>query len=278
VAESDVHQKGELSAMLRGLGLSPTAFDALIDEAVRFDWTPEQFESRLYLSRPFQNAFPGIVREDGSLRISPVEYRQIRDAVFKIAGDYGVRMDNKRFGLLVENNKSPIEFASIAEVFRAAELTDGFRVAFNEQLKAAGQGQQLSSQDWFNMLAGEAPAEVNDLYEAARLTSAGLDITVEQARLAAKQIGPVGEAVDTAALISEVRRNKQFIGPELAAAGITDADLAVLASGADPRGVLPTVEQIFRNRQALAGPVARPVTAAGAAPGRVGLYPEIAEG
>ena len=49
------------------------------------------------------------------------------------------------------------------------------------------------------------------------------------------------------------RSIKDFVAPELRAAGITDADLAVLESGADPKNIQGQLQQIVRNRQALVG-------------------------
>lgn len=268
------HQKGELDAILRGLGLSPAAFRALIEEAIRNAWSPEQFEARIYLSKPFQRAFPGIVRGDGSLRMTPLEYRQVADAYKKVGSNYGIPLDTKRIGLLIEGNKSPQEFASVARVFKAAENTEGFRQAFNAQLVEAG-FKPLDKRGWFETLAGKAPAEVNDMYEASVLKTAGVGGTTQELRAAAETLGQPGEDIDIAAVVQDFQKQKTYAATELAAAGITDADLVTLAGGNDPKGQRQTVEQIARNRQALANRGTRSTRTTPS--GRPALYGEAQE-
>ncbi|HEV8420187.1 MAG TPA: hypothetical protein VGR13_02385, partial [Actinomycetota bacterium] len=92
---------GALAGILRGFGINPADFAGLIDQAVRGNWSEARFEAAVYASPAFHEAFPGIFRPDGSLRISPMEYRQLAKQYRKIGADYGIKVDKSRIGMLV---------------------------------------------------------------------------------------------------------------------------------------------------------------------------------
>jgi hypothetical protein len=148
---------------------------------------------------------------------------------------------------------SPTEWQFRAYVLQQAKTSDVYRTAFNQVLKASGQ-QPIEKGQWFDFIAGKSDTRIENLYEAASLKSTeGLDISAKQALAASKEIGLPGEQVDLKQLVAQIRTVKDFVSPELRAAGITDADLAVLESGADPKNIQGSLQQILRNRQALVG-------------------------
>jgi hypothetical protein len=249
---------GELAGLLRSYGLNPKLFNDLIHEAVINQWSSAQFIGELYGSDEFAAAFPGIFAEDGSLRFSPSQYLQIAYGVngyVDIGKSFGIKLGPAKIGELIEGSVSPDEWAFRAMVLQDAKANEVHRQSYNAVIKEMG-GEPVSKGEWFEHFAGKPTSKVENLFEAASLYAAqNLDINAAQAVQAAKAIGarePMAQ-VDIDQLIQAATANKDIVGPELQAAGITDADLAVLASGSDPKGIRPMLEQILRNRNALTG-------------------------
>lgn len=244
--------RGDLAGILRGFGLPPNMFDNLIDQAVRNQWSAAQFEAELYSSDEFAEAFPGIFAPDGSLKMSPAEYLRLAygDGGYQdIARQFGIRLDRKRIGALIGGNVSPDEWYERAEILREAKHNEIYRENWNRVLRALGRP-ELDRKDWFRFLAGHSDERIANLEEAASLVGA-FDVRPREAMAAARQIGGGGEFVDMAELVEQVRQVMDVIEPELRAAGITAADIAVLEAGSDVKGIAPRLQQILRNRQAL---------------------------
>lgn len=267
---------GELAGILRGYGLNPKMFDDVIHSAVQNQWTPEEFTAHLYDSEAFHNMFPGIFNADGSLKMTPAQWNLLAfgDGGYQdIASNYGIKLNRDKIGTLIEQNVSPDEWSFRGMILQQAKNEDVFRQSFNQVLKASGQ-KGLDKSEWFNHVAGYSDARIENLYEAASLTAAtGLDINAKAALQASHDIGAPGEAVDPKALVQQIRQVKDFIDPELRAAGITDADLAVLEAGSDPKNIRASLEQLVKNRQALVGTA----ISAGLG-GSSGLFPAQGEG
>jgi transglycosylase-like protein with SLT domain len=243
-----------LEAILRGFGLNPSQFSSIIDQAIRNNWSIDEFTAMVYQSKSFHAAFPGIFRSDGSLKMSPLEYRQVADSYRKIAGYYGIKMSTERVGLLFANNKSPDEFADEALVYKSVVLGEdlGLRNSFNQVLRANGV-KPMEIKDWYTFLLRKPHGYLLDLYEAASLKDAGLMLPGKTALETARQVGEAGVLTDLPKLVQQIRQVKDFVTPELTAAGITDADLAILESGKDPRSQATLLQSILASRQALAG-------------------------
>jgi transglycosylase-like protein with SLT domain len=261
----------DLNDVLRGFGLQPAKFGDLIERAVRENWSDTHFLAMIYASDSFQKAFPGLVRDDGSLRMTPVEYLSLEDEYRDIAANYGVKLSRQRVGMLVSGDVSPDEWVNRATILQATHDSTALREAFNEVLGRKGQ-KRLDEMGWFNFLAGKAESDVYDLWEQASFGRAGMDISRE----GAARIGQAGEFTDVNALIGQVRAVQDIIAPELSAAGITSEDIAVLESeGEDLKQTRPKLEQILRNREALVGQ-AMTIGSTQAAGG--GMFPALAEG
>lgn len=269
-------RRASLREILRGYGLAPAQFQRIIDRAIRRRWTPEEFEARVYLSKPFRRKFPGIFRDDGSLRMSVDQYRQMSDAYKKIAGDFGVQVDDARIGRLIAGQVSPDEWNERAQVYRAATSSEGQRKAFNE-IRAAQGLPTLDQVDWFDTLAGTGTAALTEQYEAAAIRASGLDISAEEAIGVGGQVSAYGEIANISELVAEVKQYKGFVQSELSSAGISDADLTVLAANVDPKNQRFALERIVRQRRALAQ-AGGTVTPRRGAPGRVALFGAEQEG
>lgn len=268
---------GELRGTLRGFGLAPSVFDDLIDAAVQGQWTANELLAAVYDSDVFHNTFPGIFNKDGSLKMSPSEWNQIAfgdGGYADIAKEYGIKLSRSKIGMLVGGNKSPSEFAFIAQTFKKAKSSEVYRQSADQLLRRAGQP-ELKRSEWLDWMAGKSNARIENFYEALELNAAGdLNINAKQALKAAGQIGQPGEQVNLQELVAKVRSVKDFIAPELSAAGIYDADLAVLQSGNDPKNLQGALQQLLKNRNAIVG---QQLVGASSAPGG-GLFPAAREG
>ena len=268
---------GDLAGIMRGYGLNPDVFAPLLHQAVQQGWHPSQLLAELYASPEFHHMFPGIFNPDGSLKMQPAEYLNAiygQGGYVDIAHDYGIKVTRAMAGQLIGNDVSPDEWAFRAMNIKQAKVDEPYLRELNQLRRAQGKD-PLTAEEWGKYYIGKSNGQVENTYEAAGLLDAkGLDIGARQALQAAHQIGQEspGTKIDLQALVAQVRATKAFIGPELQAAGITDADLAVLDNGGDPKNIAAHLQQLVNNRQALIGATVR------SAPVGSGLFPQQAEG
>lgn len=252
---SDV-AKGELAGILRGYGINPKLFNDLIHQAIINQWSPAEFTAQLYGSDEFASVFPGIFARDGSLKVTPSQYLQMAygfNGYVEIGKNFGVHLTPEKIGLLFEGNTSPTEWAFRAMALQDAKANEVHRANYNAIITQMGHA-PLSKDDWYNYFAGKSDVKIENVFEAASLYAApGLDVTAKEAVAASKAIGAQNPraVLDIAKVIAAAQANKDIVGPELQAAGITDADLAVLAAGSDPKGIATMLDQIVRNRNLL---------------------------
>src|SRR5262249_8408059 len=95
---------------------------------------------------------------------------------------------------------------------------------FSDALKASGVHGVDTQREVYRLAAGVSERRFEDIYESARIAAAGLG-NVKEGLAIAKTVGQPGEQVDIGKLISNVRDNLTYIGPELQQAGISNADL-----------------------------------------------------
>lgn len=236
-------------AIIAGLGLADGLFQPMIDQAIRNGWSGERLRAAILQSPQFEYLFPGIKREDGSLRMTAGEYRQIADSYTAIAKEFGLNLSRQRVGFLVSGAVSPQEFYQRVAALDKVRTNEGLRESFNEQLGQFGL-KPLDQQGWFKFLAGVGGKDYYDVYEAAQLRASGLNIDSASARTVAQSIGDAGSPLDIGSLVSEARTALADIGPELLREGITDADLVQMAAGYDPKGLEPKLRTILANRRA----------------------------
>jgi hypothetical protein len=252
----------ELASILRGFGINPRAFHDLIDQAIRGQWSGPQFEAALYGSKTFHQMFPGIFRNDGSLKMSPAQWNSFSDMYRQVARGSNIQLDRDRIGNLIHKDVSVDEFRQRMNILVFARNSEQFRANFNHQRQLMGK-EAVGKNAWYDIIAGAAPPTLYDEYEAAYLQSGGLHLTPAGAHHVAAGIderGTVASQVSMSDIVRQVQQMQSIVAPELKANGITTADLALLQAGKDPRGLYPTLQRILQNRAALPGSLPRAQT------------------
>jgi hypothetical protein len=259
----------ELRQLLResGYGLRGDYMN-LIDKAVRHQWTVSQVVQRLVNTKAFRHEFPGLIERNGSIanlftdrQGQPVSlsslgsaignYRNYEDKFNSLARDYNFKFSKNMMLNVIRSQTSPQEFQARLAVIRTVDTTPGLHDFFAEALKANGVRGVNTQREIYRLAAGTSNRRFEDIYETARISAAGLG-TPQQAAQIARQVGQPGEAIDIGKLVSEVRQNLSYIGPELQQSGISNADLLKFFS--DPEGnpdLAGRINQIIAGRQSV---------------------------
>lgn len=243
---------------LSDLGLEGE-YSRLIRLAVVNGWTQTEFLTHIAATRQFRRQFPGLIVDGeinpgfaagGNLLVAIDRYNQMAFQYEQMAGEYGVKVTRQLRGALVKNNVAPEEFQRRLQVNESIRSNPNLINAINEQLKAFGKA-PLDAMGFRQFIAGTGNRDFYDIYEAARLRQAGLNISPLEAGELARSIGEPGAPANLEQTIAQVKAYRADIGPELARQGITEADLITIESGQDPKGQLVMLQSILANRRAL---------------------------
>ena len=251
----------QFEEFLGGLGFQGGEFTHLIIQAIQEDWSATEFQQALKESPRFQRMFPGLVEKDGTINVllgntlgsAVYNYRRWQEAYAKIAKGR-VHLTTKMMGVLVTGQISPDEFGARLNAVSSAQANPELLAALNEELVAAGK-KPLDETGWLKFLAKTGPTKFYDIYEAAQLRASTLNLEPEAALALARAVGTPGQAADVGSIIKAINALKPQIAPELERMGITDEDLVLLESGADPNNMLPQIRQLLAQRQAMGGHV-----------------------
>jgi hypothetical protein len=249
--------KEMLRDILQGYGLRPMEFGNLIDKAVRNGWSPEHFESQIYQSPAFKRAFPGIFRSDGSLRMSPSEYRQISDQYKELAQRYGLygELGPGRIGKLIKGNVSPQEltdrFTAISRMKEYGTAFDVFKKIVGEQMPQNG---KLTDENLYEFIMGKAPKAFYDLWEQTMVgtsaASAGVDLSAAEMRSLAQRLPGMQTEEQLQANFQKLAKDIKTIMPlsQLTKLGVNKSDLLELEfGGPNQADIGERVDQIYRN-------------------------------
>lgn len=247
--------RNQLREMLQGLGLRPVQFNNLIDKAVRNGWQPEQFESAVYQSPAFKQAFPGIFRGDGSLRMSPGEYRAVTDSYKEIAQRYGLygELGKGRLGNLIKGNVSPQE---LSDRFSAVQRMKQYAPAFEsfQKLVAGSTGNKMTQENVYEFVMGKSPSEFYDLWEAASVGAAaggaGVNLSAAEMRSIATRVPGIQTEESMYSGFQELASKIKTLMPmsQLANMGVNKGDLIELQFGGPKAAdIASRVDQIIRN-------------------------------
>lgn len=226
----------------------------MIDKASKDEWNQDEFLFAVSKEKNFRQVFQGIgtlFKQGLTFSSAITEWRQ-RAASYKDVHatlDMPMKLNRRKIGLLIKNNVSPDEYAQRLLIGESLAGSENERNAFNAV--RAQMGLQPWGEDRWKKLTTTNDRALWTQYEAARLYSSGLNLGVEEAIQVAQSVGAATELYGgIGELVSKVKSIKDFVGQELDQKGITDRDLLMLESGADPRGITPEVERIVNSRQA----------------------------
>ena len=245
--------------LLSSLGVRGN-FQDLVRKAVIQGWTADEFADALIKTKQFRKAYPGLIangaihtdfgRPGGASNLinAVSNYRQGYDDFQAVSRNTsGMKVNKRMFAAAIRNDISPEEFGTRLLVNQQLQRNPEMLDEFNSLLKFQG-AQTLDEVGKRKFLAKAADPKLYDTYEAAFLRSSGLDIDRGDAIKVAQGIA---KGSNLGQIVSEVNRIKPDIAPELRRAGISDADLAQLANGQDPRNLGATLEGIVANRRAM---------------------------
>jgi hypothetical protein len=258
--------KNEAEDLLLSLGVRGQLTD-LVRKAIIQGWDMDEFSSHLIQTRAFRKRFPGLIDfKTGQLQVDFTggagfsaqnlltavgRYRAGYDDFQAAARRVGYGNPSRKvFALAVRSDQSIEEFTKRLSAIQSVKANPELMDSYNEQLKLAGK-KPFDKKQWYRFVAGASDPEFYDVYEAARLRTAGMDFTAQEARQVA---GGISSGTDITKLIAEVQRVRTDIAPELKAQGITDADIVLLGAGSDPKGIAGKLEQITNQRRARTGP------------------------
>lgn len=257
--------------LIAGLGLGGN-YAALIAKAVREDWGETEFLTQLTRTRTFKRTFPGIINNGrlegfltdgdptislGNLRNAIGSWRKLQESYNQIAKAQGSnKVDRREMAFLIRGDISPEEYGRRSLAVRQFKDNPEALDAYNDVRREIGLP-PLDDPTKLKFLAGAASHQFYDVYEAALLRSANLGFSTQQSVELARDLGVPGQTFDIGALVRDVKAKRSDIGPELAAAGISDAALTRFLAdpGTDPDNIAGTLNTLVANRRARSKPV-----------------------
>lgn len=178
-------QAATLELILQGMGIPSGVFSDLIHQAIVGSWTSEQLIAEIYGSDAFKNMFPGIFRNDGSLLMSPGEYRAASDQYMHLAYEFGYHINRNTVGDLIHGLTSPQEFVDKLTAVSRIEESPQVYASYLATLKANGV-KNAGAKEVLDFALGQAPKAWNDLWEETQIKAAakmaGVGVSHEQAQ------------------------------------------------------------------------------------------------
>jgi len=221
--------------ILSGIPIAP--FRELIHQAVINSWSHDELMFHVVMSPAFESAFPGIKRDDGSLKMDPATYRATVDTYTHTAYLLGYTPSAEMIGGWIGNDVSPQEVADrYSAANRIKESPEAF-AALQKEWSAAGLG-KISEAQVANALLGQAPKEFYDIWERVNLrtaaANAGTYLThAEAARIQAVSPETLTESGTQATMadLANQLRTTMPLSRLYAQHGLTRSDLITLEFG-----------------------------------------------
>lgn len=265
----DDNTLAQLKQFLVDAGIPTHMFHDLLDRSIRLAWTPSEFMLAVYGSPQFQHMFPGIFRPDGSLRMTPYEYRSMADSYQSEARKFGItNLSQAHIGKLISGEVSATEFT---DRMTAIQRVNEFKPAFDEfkqVLKARGIPTKGidSEKDIVNFMLGKGPKQFYDIWDemtvgtAAR--TAGVGIDQKTVRSIAKRLPGQADEAAMQGQFAKLAQDFKSLMPlsRIGKYGLSKQDLVNLEfGGPNQAAVAEKVNLIMKNQQAFAGQRARTV-------------------
>ena len=249
----------DLTNLLRQFGIPVGPFQSLINQAVTNAWSWAQFEGAVYGSNAFANMFPGIFKADGSLRMSPAEYRSMSQSYIGTARQYGLNLNPSQIGKLIGSDVSLQEFADRAT---AIQRVTEFKPAF-EQFKQALRARGISTagldsdKDIANFILGKGPKQFYKIWEETNIGTAahlaGIGIGGQMTKSIARRTPGVLTEAQYQEHFKNLAQNLKTVMPmsRIQKLGISKRDLITLEFGGKGQDeIAQKVQRVMRNDQA----------------------------
>jgi hypothetical protein len=177
--------------LLSGYGIPTTPnIQALIAQGVRLDWDTYAFLNALRQTPEYAREFAGIMKNDGTMRMSEEQYLANKDQYEGYAQRYGINMGPQRMAWLFGHDVDPDEFADKAQALNQLNRNKGMYDAFKRELVQAGIAKPSDvdgKKELFKFVMGEGNKEWYDLMQDAstryQAQQAGLTFAAGKKRL-----------------------------------------------------------------------------------------------
>jgi hypothetical protein len=237
--------------LLAGWGITVTPeVEAFVKHAVGSGWGSSYFLQQVRLTQFYQQAFPGILRQDGTPRMSEAQYVSFRNQVKSIARQNGRNLNDQQIGFLLKQGVSASEFQTRLRGLNSLDSNRDMLDSYNNYLLTTGViNKPLSRSDLFKFVMGEAPKEWEQQWQIAYSSGqlANIGITVGRpstgSDISYKQLGRLENRFEALNPGQEVENLGQDFYAKLAeaaksipisklyGAGVTKKDIVALGFG-----------------------------------------------
>lgn len=242
-------QRERVGEVRAGLGLQgwgvPFDISSYVDQAIGRPDALSWLISKVTADPRFKRAYPGILDEDGNLRMKPSEWKAQARQYRNIAAKYGYSPTDSMIGRWIAGETSPAEAEwkaqMVQQVRHNAPLLQAVKAQVdlvNQRRRAKGQKpikSIASVQDAVDFLSGGAPAATYAAYEAASISaaaqSAGISVDAEKARRLAMATPGIESMEDQEKRFHDIAAQLRTSGAELSAFGLTQNDLMTIQYG-----------------------------------------------
>lgn len=251
-----------LRELLVQAGIPVGAFHDILDRAIRLNFTDSEFILGVYGTHQFKAMFPGIFRKDGSLRMTPYEYRQLEDQYNSAARIYGIgNLSKDHIGKLIRGDVSIQEFTDRAT---AIQRVNEFRPAF-EEFKQIANARGIKTKgidtdkERIKFMLGQGPKQFYQLWDeltvgtAAR--TAGFDVSQGLIKSIAKRVPGQADELQMQTRFADLAKQARTLMPlsQLGRYGLSSSDLVTLEfGGPNQAAIADKVDTIIKNRDAFA--------------------------
>lgn len=254
----DDNTLAQLKQMLMEAGIPANHFHDLLDRAIRLNWTPSEFMLQIYGSPQFKHMFPGIFRPDGSLKMTPYEYKQMTDQYQSVARTYGItNLSAAHVGKLIKGDVSMQEFQDRMEAIKRVQTYKPAMEEFMQILQARGVDTSAlhSQKAQVEFFLGKSPSHFYDLWQdvtvgtAAR--EAGVNLNVAGVHSIAKQLPGQVDPTALQGHFSNLAQSIKKLMPlsQIGKYGLTQKDLVTLEfGGPNQAAIADRVNLILKNQ------------------------------
>lgn len=164
-----------------GIAMTPEV-RAFLKKAVQQRWSSALFLNELHRTKFYADAFPGIMRKDGTQRMSEAQYLSYSNQIKDLGGTLGMHIGKAQVGVMVAQGISANEARQRLTALDRMRSNRTVLNNFAEFLTAKGLAPKkgISRKDLFNFVMRQGPAEWerewDSAYSSAQLQNIGIDV------------------------------------------------------------------------------------------------------